>query len=372
MMKSGMIFLVLAFTAFGQLACNKKKGGTNSSIVEGTLLDNLRSESEEIDFISSQAMVVSHSTNAQGYQEVELNNGIIMIYIPAGSFVMGNNQLKRGVTLSQSSSPEHKVNLHGYWISKHPITKGQFRSFVQATSYVTDVEKSGHEGPYIYQKAENGFVPTPGYNWNNAFTQIPEVTITDDHPVTCVSWNDAIAFCNWLKTETGLNFSLPTEAEWEYAARGSDGRVYPWGNQIPDGTRANYADESFDLIFPNTRQSVVHEGVDDGYAATSPVGAFPAGASPFGVMDLAGNVTFITFDRLSEFSGGEISNPICLVGDNASEKGGMWAASAGRFNAQPNEIYTGHNIRSDARQGSPPNSADDHLGFNIVISYVTR
>ena len=112
--------------------------------------------------------------------------------------------------------------------------------------------------------------------------------------------------------------------------------------------------------------------MDDGYPATSPVGSFPLGASPFGVMDLAGNVTFITYDMLSDFAENEIDNPICKIGENASEKGGMWAASAGRFEVQPNEIISGHNIRSDARQGSPPNSSDDHLGFNIVIDYLVR
>ena len=368
-MKTLQFFL---FVTLVVISCKKQTTTNNSSIVEGTLMTNLRSEPEEISFITTHLSTDTIYVNSQGYKEVFLNNGLTMIYVPSGSFIMGNNMLKQGITLSQPSNPEHQVNLHGYWISKYPITRGQFRNFVNATSYVTDCEKTGHQGPYIYIKEQGSFVPTPGYNWSNAFDQIPEITIDDTHPVTCVSWNDAIAYCNWLKSETGLNFTLPTEAEWEYAARGSDGRVYPWGNQIPNGTLANYADDSFNRIFPNTRQAVVHTGIDDGFPATSPVGSFPNGASPFGVMDLAGNVTFITYDRLSNFSSATINNPICTVGSNTSEKGGMWAASAGRFGVQPNEIYTGHNIRSDARQGSPPNSSDDHLGFNIVIDYLVR
>lgn len=368
-MKALPIYLLIII-GFG--SCKKEPTIEHSNIVEGTLMSNLRSESDEVNFIKSHLSTDTMYTNSQGYNEVKLHNGLTMIFIPSGSFVMGNNMLKKDITRSMSSVPEHSVNLHGYWISKYPVTRGQFRSFVNATSYVTDCERPGHEGPYVYIKNQSGFAPTPGYNWKNAFDQIPQVSIDDTHPVTCVSWNDAIAYCNWLKTETGLNFSLPTEAEWEYAARGSDGRVYPWGNEIPNGTLANYADESFNRVFPNTRQSVVHTGVDDGYPATSPVGAFPKGASPFGVMDLAGNVTFITYDRLSHFSNRTMNNPICTVGDNASEKGGMWAASAGRFGVQPNEIYDGHNIRSDARQGSPTNSSDDHLGFNVVIDYLVR
>ncbi len=104
-----------------------------------------------------------------------------------------------------------------------------------------------------------------------------------DHPVVGVSWYEAVAFANWLAQETGLSIRLPTEAEWEKAARGSDGRLWPWGNQPPDGSRLNYCDTNCEYDWKN-------ENVDDGYAYTAPVGSYLDGASPYGALDMAGNV----------------------------------------------------------------------------------
>lgn len=358
--------------------CNDNKLSTTSisNNSGGIHTAELRSMQQELEHVGKIAQ--SLTQNYLGYWEADFGNGIVMIYVPEGSFTIGNNALSpEVVTGSQPATPAHQVTLSHYWISKTPVTIGQFRAFVKSNNYVTQVEKAGHSGPFVYDFASNGFMPKQGYYWDNAFKDVtakyPEITVNDNHPVSCVSWNDAIAYTNWLKSSNGLKFTLPTEAEWEYAARGTDGRIYPWGNETPDGTRANYADETFNLYFPNTGQSIVHQGVNDGFAITSPVGTFPLGHSPVGALDMAGNLTEWVYDSAYEYTETPKTNPVYIASNGTKmQKAGFWAGSAGRPNVTPNELMDGHNIRSDARQGDDPNSADDHLGFRIAISYTQR
>lgn len=376
--RKNLLVGVIAFFAWGitLVSCNDgilgKDGGTDDRVtITSGINSSTRTEAEEIAFMQTKANSVSQ--NAQGYWEADLGNGIVMIYVPEGVFTMGNEESE-----GLEASPEHEVALSHYWISKTPITTGQFRAFVSATNFVTSVEQPGHPGPFVMKMPEGThFEEQQGFNWDNAYDHItaafPSIQINDDHPVSCVSWNDAIAYTNWLKQKHNLEFSLPTEAEWEYAARGNDQRVYPWGNELPDGTRANYADESMNEFFPKLEQAVVHFGVTDGYVLTSPVGSFPNGVSPIGALDMAGNLTEWVYDSFYDYSASTKTNPIQNQGDGTRmQKAGFWAGSAGRIGVSPDEVNDGHNIRSDARQGDDQNSADDHLGFRIAISYTTR
>ena len=136
-----------------------------------------------------------------------------------------------------NEAPKHQVILPGYWIAKTPVTVVQFRAFVRT------------EGHNVHEKSLKG---------------------PDDHPVRYVSWNDAMVYCHWVSMRSGLTATLPSEAEWEKAARGTDGRLYPWGNAKPDVYRCNFDN---------------HEG------GTTPVGRYsPQGDSPYGCVDMAGNV----------------------------------------------------------------------------------
>jgi formylglycine-generating enzyme required for sulfatase activity len=167
--------------------------------------------------------------NGKGHWEADYGDGIIMVHIPAGNFTMGSNDY-------DDEKPIHEVYLDGYWMGKYEVT------FAQYDKYCEDAKKDkpGDEG------------------WGRV-----------KRPVINVSWEDANAYCKWLSKKKGLDFKLPTEAQWEKAARGSDGRKYPWGNNEPGETLANF---------------------DSKVGKTSPVGSYSNGASPYGLLDMAGNV----------------------------------------------------------------------------------
>ncbi|MCU0289849.1 MAG: SUMF1/EgtB/PvdO family nonheme iron enzyme [Acidobacteria bacterium] len=167
--------------------------------------------------------------NSSGFWEADYGDGIIMIYVPPGEFTMGSNDI-------DDEKPPHTVSLDGYWVGKYEVTFAQYDRYCEETP---------KEKPY-------------DVGWGRG-----------DRPVINVSWEDAAAYCLWLSQKTGLKFQLPTEAQWEKAARGTDGLQYPWGNDF-DKNKCN----SF----------------ENGVKKTMPVGSYPSGTSPSGCMDMAGNV----------------------------------------------------------------------------------
>jgi formylglycine-generating enzyme required for sulfatase activity len=151
---------------------------------------------------------------------------------------------------ADDEQPQHSLHLPDYHIAKTPVTQAEYAAFIQAT---------GHREP---NRDEDWAQP---YNWRGK--RPPQGR--ENQPVVLVSWQDAVAYCKWLSEATGQLYRLPTEAEWEKAARGTDGRTYPWGNRW-DKKRCN-----------------TYEG---GKKGTTPVGAYPKGASPYSCLDMAGNV----------------------------------------------------------------------------------
>ena len=193
-----------------------------------------------------------------------------MVLIPGGSFMMGSDD---GLEIEK---PVHRVELNSFLMDIHEVTIRDFREFVAATNYVTDAEKNN--GCVIWNGAD--WEKTEGIDWR--FDELGnELGIDkDNHPVTRLSWNDASAYATWKGRR------LPTEAEWEYAARGgSKENTFAWGND-PVGTDpvANISDENFVKIVTFWPY---HEGYDDGYTFTSPVGSFAP--NEFGLHDMAGN-----------------------------------------------------------------------------------
>jgi len=182
--------------------------------------------------------------------------------------------------------PAHRVHLDDFLIAVHPVTNAEYERFVRET---------GHRAPAIY---ELPLVVTAGgpdrertfrasgqpYVWLDS--EAPKDRL--NHPVTLVRWEDSIAYCAWLSGATGRIVRLPSEAEWEKAARGADGREYPWGNDA-DCARGNWG--SFEGEGPCA-------GKNPGRPV--PVGQYPAGASPYGVLDLGGNVWEWVADKYDE------------------------------------------------------------------------
>ncbi|GAB4421323.1 MAG: hypothetical protein Kow002_10200 [Anaerolineales bacterium] len=171
-----------------------------------------------------------------GEERTSSVDGMIQVYIPAGSFQMGGLDPKA----ANDEQPAHSVTLDAFWMDKVEVTNGMYALCVQAGACKL---------PFALKSDSR-----------NSYFNNPEFK---DYPVVYVGWGEAKAYCEWVGRR------LPTEAEWERAARGDDFRIYPWGDQRPDSSLAN-----------------INGFVGD----TTRVGSFPAGASPFGVLDMAGNV----------------------------------------------------------------------------------
>ena len=230
-----------------------------------------------------------------------------MFVVPSGEFVMGSE----APDAAPIEKPLTRVTLSQFYLSRFPITNAQYEAF-----------DSSHE-----RKRAKG--------------------AGDTHPVVYVSSLDAMKFCQWLSTRERKKYRLPTEAEWEFAAKGNDNRRYPWGNLERRGDLANFADR-------NTVFAWSDREVDDGYPESSPVGAFPRGASPFGIEDLAGNVWEWCLDYFETYRGSPRVNPRgAASGAKRVYRGGSWKS---RFNS----------LRTTVRGSNMPNYSCNDLGFRIV------
>jgi eukaryotic-like serine/threonine-protein kinase len=228
-----------------------------------------------------------------GETRVNPVDGAVYVYIPAGKFTMGSNEPRE--------QPAHLVVLDGYWIMKTEVSNAQYGHCMAAGACTP---------------------PTQG-EWADPAKA--------DYPVTNIDWDQASAYAAWV------NGRLPTEAEWEKAARGTDARPYPWGDQLPDEQLLNY-----DFI----------------KRTTMPVGSYPAGASPYGVLDMAGNVEEWVADWYADNYDGQAprQNP------SGPASGVMRVLRGGSFNSNR------AGVRTSARDRQLPNTDFASLGFRVVRS----
>ncbi|MGA7742108.1 MAG: formylglycine-generating enzyme family protein [Polyangia bacterium] len=253
--------------------------------------------------------------------------------IPGGTFWMGDQDLDK-------SKPVHKVALSPYCIDKTEVTVAAYRACVQA----------GICPPASATVDWKGVKPEDKTKWSQFCTWGKRGF--DRHPINCVDWTQANAYC----ASTGGR--LPTEAEWEYAARGSDGRSYPWGNKPPDATRLNACGSECASMAQQRLEATwtpMYTG-DDGWPATAPVGRYPKGASPFGVLDMAGNVQEWTADAFADYNSDPVTNPRRSSSDESPRviRGGSWISEVA------------DKMRATFRSGFVPGYRINSLGFRCA------
>ena len=239
-------------------------------------------------------------------------DGMVMVYVPAGEFLMGSSG--HDGQAGSNEKTQHTVYLDAFWIDRTEVTNVQYRKCVEAGAC-----------------REAGCWDDDNYN-------------APDQPVVCVSWDEAQAYAAWVGGR------LPTEAEWEKAARGTDGRIYPWGDEF-DGSRLNYCDR-------NCTHDWKDASADDGYAVTAPVGSYPAGASPYGTLDMAGNVFEWVADRHEEgyYARSPARNP------QGPDSGDYRVLRGGAFGDVERDV------RCAARRWYLPSDWYGYLGFRLVAS----
>lgn len=240
-------------------------------------------------------------------------DGMTLVFVPAGEFEMGS---ENG---DDDESPVHTVFLDEFWIDQTEVTNAMFALFMEDTNYTTVAEGVGKS--YIYQNADWELVW--GADWQHPGGPETDLDELDLHPVLHMSWLDASAYCAWT------NRRLPTAAEWEKAARGVDGRRYPWGQQI-NSDYLNY---------------------DSNLSETMPVGSYPSSASPYDALDMAGNVWEWVADwYVSDYyQNSPLENPLGPESGQFRElRGGSWGNSA-------------YNTRASDRNFNAP-------GFTFIVN----
>ena len=266
-----------------------------------------------------------------------------MALIPAGSVVMGSPASERD--RMDNEGPQHTVTFaHSFELSIYDVTRAEYAQFVEATDHSSP-------GCDVWNHKDR-WVNDPSKDWRD-----PGFQQTDRDPVVCISWNDAIAYISWLNALPRLSktnsmpFRLPSEAEWEYAARAGTTTANYWGEST-DHANANYGVDSGKPFGP------LIQGADK-WEFTSPVGSFPANA--FGLYDMVGNVTQDVQDCFPRYGDGYEGAPIDGSAWNKSEcvihggRGTAWDASS-RF------------VRISNRTGGEPSQKSDTTGFRIAKS----
>jgi formylglycine-generating enzyme required for sulfatase activity len=246
-----------------------------------------------------------------------------LVLVPAGSFKMGDN-FGDGESRER---PVHTVELDAFYIGKHEVTNGEWRKFRDDAGYD---EPKYWPGGRVMPKDQIPY-------WTQANNHGGGTPDSDQYPVIGVNWDGATAYCNWLSAKTGKKYRLPTEAEWEKAARGTDQRRFPWGNTI-DRDHANYTGaQKFDTV--------------------RAIGSYPQGASPYGALDMAGN--------LMEWCNDWYSRDYYTVSPKKNPKGP--ATGAYRVLRGGSFFFESQDLRSYARSAAWPSfQAFRMVGFRVA------
>jgi formylglycine-generating enzyme required for sulfatase activity/uncharacterized caspase-like protein len=261
-----------------------------------------------------------------------------MVLVRGGRFTMGSPETEEG---RDKDERQHTVKVGDFYLGRHEVTVGEFRRFVEASGYRSEAERTAR-GCFVQSGSE--WKIEPGRSW-----RAPGFEQGEDHPVACLSWNDALAYTEWLAKTSGRRYRLPTEAEWEYAARAGTSTARFWGEDPREACRyANVADRA-------TRGAdgwvTIHE-CDDGEVHTAPAGSYQP--NPWGLYDLLGNVWEWTCSSYSEAYDGSESQ--CADGS----AGGLRSFRGGCWNTEPG------GVRSAGRSWNFPVIGFGGLGFRLA------
>ncbi len=305
-----------------------------------------------------------------------------MVWIPSGQFTMGTDDARS----MPNERPSHLVKLDGFWIDEHDVTNSEFEKFVEATGYLTTAEKpinweemkkevppgtpkppddmlrpgslvfTPPDHPVDLTNMANWWTWTHGASWK--YPQGPASTIDgkENYPVVQVSWDDAIAYAKWAGKR------LPTEAQWEYAARGGEktNTRYYWGDEFKPNGKFMCNTFTGDFPYRNT--------AEDGFAGASPVKSFPPNG--YGLYDMAGNVWQWTADLYRADANVLAAKSVCCptvtecfdpareVPDSVER-----VTKGGSFLCNPSYCES---YRPTARRGTPPDTGTEHIGFRCV------
>jgi sulfatase modifying factor 1 len=301
-----------------------------------------------------------------------------MVLIPGGTFWMGSDQHY------PEEAPAHRVTVAPFRIDRTPVTNREFRRFVDATGYVTVAEVApdpkDYPGALSHMLRPGSLVFLPprygvdlrdwsrwwqfefGANWRRPYGRGRSNQGLDDYPVVHIAYRDAELYAKWAGKE------LPTEAEWEYAARGGlDNAEYAWGDELMPGGR--HMANIWQGAFPNENLAT------DGYARTSPVSAFPPNS--YGLFDMIGNIWEWTTDWFSSSHKNDTASPCCIP---ANPRGGREADSYDACNSSvriPRKVVKGgshlcapnycRRYRPAARHAQPVDTGMSHVGFRCIV-----
>jgi len=291
-----------------------------------------------------------------------------MVWIPEGEFLMGSEQFY------PEERPVRRVSVDGFWIDEHPVTGGEFRRFVKASGYVTWAEIAPDatdypdadpellvpgslvfqrtQGPVDLRDYRNWWTWMPGAQWRHPEGLGSTLHGRERHPVTHVAYQDAVAYAEWAGKQ------LPTEVQWERAARGGlDGMIFCWGNEF--APRGKMMANTWQGEFPWDNRLL------DGYERTSPVKKFPPNG--YGLYDMAGNVWEWTADPFTP-DHSEPARPCCApesARHTAGDEFPRRVTKGGSHLCAPNYCLR---YRPAARQGETVDTTTSHIGFRCVVS----
>jgi formylglycine-generating enzyme required for sulfatase activity len=237
---------------------------------------------------------------------------MVMVYVPAGEFEMGSND-----PFYNNERPPHRVALDAFWLDQTEVTNAQYRICAEQGSCKQPAAAGSHSRPSYYGDSNY-----------------------DAYPAIHVNWYRAVAYCNWVGGR------LPSEEQWEYAARGPESRWFPWGD-TPDGTRLNFCDANCTLDHADPSS-------DDGNAETALVGTYPAGASWCGALDMVGNVWEWVWDWYGYYPSDENPDWLASPMQDRVIRGGAWDTA-------------GDHARCSFRNWFDPARAHDSIGFRCMV-----